>query len=45
MSVFNLEFRNNSAIFDARLSNGIYFLSVKDEKGNVYKSEKIIVIK
>jgi len=45
MSVFNLELRNNSAIFDARLSNGIYFISVKDEKGNVYKSEKIIVIK
>ena len=45
MSVFNLELRNNSATFDTKISNGIYFISVKDEKGNVYKSEKIIVIK
>jgi len=45
MSVFNLGLRNNSAIFDAGLNNGIYFISVKDENGNVYKSEKIIVIK
>jgi len=25
-SKYNLELRNNSATFDARLSNGIYFL-------------------
>ena len=45
MSEFNLELRNNSATFDAGLNNGIYFISVKDDKGNIYKSEKIIVIK
>ena len=45
MNVFNLELQNNSATFDYKLSNGIYFISVKDEIGNVYKSEKIIVIK
>ena len=45
MSVFNLELLNNSATFDFKLNNGIYFLSVKDEDGNVYNSEKIIVIK
>ena len=45
MSEFNLELRNNSATFDAGLNNGIYFLTVKDAEGNVYNSEKIIVIK
>ena len=45
MSVFNLKLQNNMTIFDARLDNGIYFISVKDAKGNVYNSEKIIVIK
>ena len=45
MSVFNLELQNNSATFDTKLSNGIYFISVKDEAGNVYNSERIIVIK
>ena len=45
MCVLNLELRNNSATFDAGLSNGIYFITVKDDKGNVYNSEKIIVIK
>jgi hypothetical protein len=33
------------ANFDAGLSNGVYFISVKDAKGNIYNSEKIIVIK
>ena len=45
MNIFNLELLNNSATFDTKLINGIYFLSVKDAKGNVYNSEKIIVIK
>jgi len=45
MSVFNLDLQNNNTIFNAGLNNGIYFISVKDEKGNIYKSEKIIVIK
>jgi len=45
MSVFNLELQNNNATFDTKLSNGIYFISVKDSKGNIYNSEKIIVIK
>ncbi len=41
----NLYLRNNIAIFDTELSNGIYFISVKDSKGNVYNPKKIIVIK
>lgn len=45
MSVINLELQNNSAIIGAGLDNGIYFISVKDEAGNLYKTEKIIVIK
>ena len=45
MNTFNLKLQNNMTIFDARLDNGIYFISVKDAKGNVYNSEKIIVIK
>ena len=45
MSVFNLKLQYNMTIFDAGLNNGIYFISVKDAKGNVYNSKKIIVIK
>ena len=45
MSELNLQLRKNTANFDAGLSKGIYFISVKDSKGNVYNSEKIIVIK
>ena len=45
MNVLNLKLQNNLTTFDFKLNNGIYFLSVKDEDGNVYNSEKIIVIK
>ncbi|MDD3875083.1 MAG: T9SS type A sorting domain-containing protein [Bacteroidales bacterium] len=45
MNEFNLQLRDNMGNFDAGLNNGIYFISVKDSKGNIYNSEKIIVIK
>ncbi len=40
-----LEFRNNIATFDTKLTNGIYFISVIDAEGNVYDPKKIVVIK
>ncbi|MBU0489725.1 MAG: T9SS type A sorting domain-containing protein, partial [Bacteroidetes bacterium] len=41
----HLTLQNNSAIFDAQLSNGVYFVSVKDAEGNIYKPKMITVIK
>ncbi len=45
INVVNLYLKKNIAIFDMELSNGIYFISVKDSKGNIYNPKKIIVIK
>ncbi|MBU0487666.1 MAG: T9SS type A sorting domain-containing protein [Bacteroidetes bacterium] len=41
----HLTLQNNSAIFDAQLSNGVYIVSVKDAEGNIYKPKMITVIK
>ncbi len=45
INVVNLYLKKNIAIFDMELSNGIYFISVKDAEGNIYNPKKIIVIK
>ncbi len=44
ISKINLNFQNNIAIFDARLKNGVYFISIKDANSNTYNPKKIIVI-
>jgi photosystem II stability/assembly factor-like uncharacterized protein len=45
VGLMNLKLHDNTTIFYAELSNGIYFISVKDSKGNIYNPKKIIVIK
>ena len=45
ISVNKVQLKEGSAIIDPELMNGVYFISLKDESGNIGKPQKITIIK